>query len=80
VNENNELMAQIELSLRKLEEVAQTLDNNSPEYMAIRMAATALLFIHTTGLGDRFGEYCSGLNAPLTEEQKSFLREHDMNE
>lgn len=62
-----------EKDLRVLEALAGRHAPSSAEYLAIELAAKALLFVHATGQAKGFGEYLREFHADLTAEQRELL-------
>lgn len=59
---------------KTLEAIASTFDEGSRQYEAVRHASIALWYVLTEG-HDRFAQYVATFEGPLSEEQKSPLRQ-----
>jgi hypothetical protein len=60
---------------RTLESIAKTFPSSSPEYKAIELAATALLFACTRDARLEFQQYLDTQAEDLTSQQKRMLKE-----
>lgn len=57
-----------------LEAIAKRFHESSPEYRALKHASIALWFVLTEG-HERFAEYVAKFEGPLSEEQKTHLKQ-----
>jgi hypothetical protein len=70
----------LEKTLKVLETISKKYPKNSTEYLSLEASAKAFIFIHTEGHLNAFDKYLSSFDAPITPEQKDFLKKNNIDE